>query len=163
MRWIAIIFIFNLVGCTGFGGSTGQKFVNLEPVGENYGHIYLYRPSSFIMSLAYPTITIDGEPVESVRNGSYIIYEVAPGSYNFKIASNSFWAVKTIEKEIEVPEKSRKFLRVKAELEELELYGPVLAPSLSGHFWEVTEEFAKKELPLLKGKKYKHITSKGSG
>ena len=38
-----------------------------------------------------------------------------------------------------------------------------LIPILEGHFWEVEEGAALKELISLKGAKYQHITNKGSG
>ena len=161
MRTLFVIgVLFLLSGCAKFGGSTGQSFSGLEPTKEEFGYLYLYRPSSFIMSLARPTITIDGKPVDSVGNGSYIVYELLPGKYAFKIASNSFWAVKAIEMNIEVSSGNRKFYRLKPKFEEL---GIMFIPILEGHFWEVEEGAALKELISLKGTKSQHITNKGSG
>lgn len=140
-----------LAACSGLGGSKGEPFVELEPNSQHQSILYIYRVSSFVMSLAYPDIFLNDQEVESVRNGSYVAFKLEPGEYNIRIDGNAYWYMPDMETTIDLQPGSRKFLRVSAAVDQMVNAGPMVVPLLAGHVWEVPEALAVEELKSLKG------------
>lgn len=79
LRIIFFILVLFISACASFGGSKGTEYNGLSKIKENTGQIYLYRPSRFIMGYAIPTVKVNGDLALPVRNGSYVVYDLAPG------------------------------------------------------------------------------------
>ncbi len=138
------------VGCSSLGGSKGIPFQGLSEIKLNTAQVYIYRPSSFVMSLAIPTIEINNKMVEGVRNGSYIAYELPPGTHKFIFSNNGNWAAGNIEFSLKAQEGERYFYRLTAHVDDMAAYGQFVTISMGSHLHQVNEEFALKEMADLK-------------
>jgi hypothetical protein len=110
----------------------------------------MYRPSSFVMSLAIPTVKLNSEPAEGVRNGSYIVYELPPGKHKFNLSNNANWAAGNIEFSVDALEGERYFYRLTAHVDDMAAYGQFVTISMGSHLHQVSKEFALQEMAELK-------------
>jgi len=149
-KLILFTFIFYLSGCSSLGGSKGAPFQGLSDIEPNATQIYMYRPSSFVMSLAIPTVKLNSEPAEGVRNGSYIVYELPPGKHKFNLSNNANWAAGNIEFSVDALEGERYFYRLTAHVDDMAAYGQFVTISMGSHLHQVSKEFALQEMAELK-------------
>ncbi len=149
MRIIFFLFVFFISACASFGGSKGTEYNGLSKIKENTGQIYLYRPSRFIMSYAIPTVKINGDQALPVRNGSYVVYDLAPGEYTIFIGDNANWSLSDIEFKVQVEPNKRQFFRLVTSLGSFIPLGSLIYSRLDGHLSKVSSEFAESELSDL--------------
>jgi hypothetical protein len=150
LKKLKFLFLILLVtGCTSFGGAKGVPFSGLPEYKQGLGQVIIYRPSSFTMSLAIPTLKINGQVAESVRNGSFMVYDLAPGTNEFELTSNSTWVLPKIEFDALVKEQERQFYRLSTKPGGFGIYGPMVTASISANFFAVSEEFALSEIKDL--------------
>ena len=111
MRLIIFLTLF-LTGCAGvgYGGKQGSPFVSLDPIKDGWGQIYIYRPYQKFWLLAYPNISVNGEIVGELRNGTYISIDVPPGEHDLEVIKNSYWAIQMFSK-VSVQSGQRVFIR----------------------------------------------------
>jgi len=102
------------------------------------------------MSLAYPDTTLNGNPVTSVRNGGVTIYRLPPGRHTLRMSSNSYWAVGTVEIDFDLSSGERKYYRVTATTENMDIQVPLILSKFSGNYYQVSETMALKEIKSLK-------------
>ncbi len=101
------------------------------------------------MSLAIPTLKINGESAMSVRNGSYTVYNLEPGEHTFILKRNGNWAVSNIEFVANVKKNERQFYRLSTDAGGIFVIGSAATVKINGYFGKVTEEFAKTEMQNL--------------
>ena len=149
-KLILFAFVFYLSGCSSFGGSKGSAFQGLNEIKSNTGQVYIYRPYSFVMSLAIPTTKVDGEKAEGIRNGSYMIYELTPGKHKFSLSNNANWAAGKIDFVVDVREGERYFYRLTAHVGNVAAFGQFVTVYMGSHLNQVEEKFALREMSKLK-------------
>lgn len=149
-KLILFIFIFYISGCSSIGGSKGTPFNGLYDIKPNTGQVYIYRPSSFVMGGAIPTIKIDDEKAEGVRNGSYMIYELPLGEHKFQLSNNANWAAGNIDFVVKIEEGNRYFYRLTANVDDIAAFGQFITVSMGSNLNQVTEQFAVREMSELK-------------
>lgn len=150
VKKLLIVFILCLTGCSSFGGAKGTPFNGLNDVRPNTAQVYIYRPSSFTMSFAIPTLTIDGVTAESIRNGSYTLYELTPGTHQFSLSNNGNWVAGNIEFELTTESNERYFYRLSTELGDIAAYGQFATVGMGSYLHQVSESFALQEMSQLK-------------
>lgn len=149
VKYFSILLFIFISGCSSLGGSKGSPYSALNEYKTGNGQVYIYRPSYFVMSLAIPTLKIDGETAMSVRNGSYTIYNLKPGQHNFVLDNNGNWAASKIEFNVTIKENERQFFRLSTEIDSIYAIGSAAAVTINGYFGQVSEEFAITELRHL--------------
>ena len=152
MKYLFCFFIVFTSGCSSLGGSKGTPYVGLNEFIEGTGQVYIYRPSRDTMSLAIPTLTINGETALAVRNGSYMVYDLNPGQHKFVIKGNANWIAPKMEFDVEVKQNERQFFRLIALIDGISLAGPGLffLPTINKKFDQISKEQAITELMKLR-------------
>ena len=146
---VSIFLVLSLFGCSSFGGAKGVPFSGLTEINSDLAQVYIYRPSRMAMGLAIPTTKIDGEKVEGVRNGSFIIYELPPGKHQFSLSNNGNWAAGNIDFEFEVEASKKYFFRLTARTGDMAVFGQFLYMSMGSNLHQVSKEFAVREMSEL--------------
>ncbi len=149
-KLLLLAYVILLSACSSLGGAKGTAFEALTPFKPGYGQIYIYRPSNFIMNLAIPTTKINNEKAPGPRNGSYMLYELPPGTHQFSLTRNSNWAAGDMHFAAEINEKERRFYRLSAAVDDVDAYTEFVMIRLNGRLVEVTEAFAIQEMQALK-------------
>lgn len=122
MRFLLII-IF-LTGCasqpsSGLGGKQGTPFPGFESDSENSGYIYVYRPEKFFWFKAYPNVSVNGEVVGELRNGTYIVVSVPEGEHSVTVHRNGYWGVPDSQIKLFVKNGDSAFVEVQPHMESL--------------------------------------------
>ena len=98
------------------------------------------------MSLAIPTLEINGQPAISVRNGSYTVYELEPGKHTFTLEKNGNWNVNKIEFVANINQGERQFYRLNSETSDFSFLYPATTTT---YVVQVTEKSAISEMQWL--------------
>lgn len=147
MRYLFPLVILLLTGCQGFGGPKGIPFSGLNEFQGGKGQVYVYRPSSFVMGMAIPSLEVNGQSAISVRNRSYMVYELDPGKHKFVLTSNGNWSAPKMEFIANVEVGKRQFFRLSADVGSIYLIGSTGgAVTINGYLGSVSEKIAVAEM-----------------
>lgn len=146
MKIVLSFLIIFISGCSSLGGSRGSPYNGLSDFKPETGQVYIYRPSHFVMGLAIPTLKIDGKPAMSIRDGSYMVYDLSPGNHKFVLKENANWAVPKFEFDITIKKNERKYFRLSTDYGSITFYGSAVTSAVNGYLGQVSEEFAMNEL-----------------
>lgn len=84
IRFLVLALIaITLSGCA---TAPGKKFAGITPPEENQGVVYLYRTSALFYSGGAFDVSLNGEKIGALYNASFLRLQLAPGSYNIKVA-----------------------------------------------------------------------------
>jgi hypothetical protein len=136
----ALLAALTFVGC-----ATGPSFADyqttVQPVAQDMGRIWFYRPSKMIGAAVQPMVRINDTPVAKAQPGSYFYADRAPGEY--KISCSTEW---THKKMLQLGAREEKYVRL------------TMAPGLVvGH---VIPSIVDAEKGLREIAKCKHYTAK---
>ena len=112
----------------------------------NTGQVYIYRPYSFVVGGAIPMTKVAGKQAEGVRNGSYMIYELPPGEYEFRLSKTASWVAGGIGFVATIEEGNRCVYRLTAHVGNMADLGQFVRISMGSHLNQVKEQFAVREM-----------------
>lgn len=149
MKYIFSLLILLIAGCQSFGGPKGTPYSGLNGYQNGKGQVYLYRPYSFAMSMAIPSLEIDGQSAMSVRNSSYVVYDLDSGEHKFVLKRNSNWSAPKMEFIVDVKHGERQFYRLSTDVGSIFLIGSIGTSTINGYLGKVNEDFALSEMRRL--------------
>lgn len=146
---VFIATVFLLVSCN----ATGPKFTQLENVSTNQAKIYVYRPWAMLDGAAAPTVQIDGKDRFDLSNGGYEIITLSPGIHKLTVKEGKFmsnWRAEEMSIEYKFEANKNYFVRLSADLQDIDGYGSVISISGRYGFALIKESFAINELKEVK-------------
>jgi hypothetical protein len=96
IRLAKFIFVALLVSIF-TGCASGPQFSGVAPPASDLGDVYLYRTSTlFAMAQAFD-VSLDGKPVGSLYDGSYLHLRLPAGKYALRVSPGGSAKISTIE------------------------------------------------------------------
>lgn len=88
MLRIFIVALFVLLSGCATGGGREYRPGNIAAAGN--ATVYVYRPWAFPASGYTALLTLDAQPAKSLKNASYIVFQVAPGRHVLRTVKQGF-------------------------------------------------------------------------
>lgn len=122
---------------------------------EGKALIYIYRPSIFFQSGAWPDMWINSYEVGPLTNNSFYSIAVSPGEYALLAKQTSKWEnwiVGDLNLKLTVEPNKIYYVRIVPQLEKLYSIGLITSISGTGEIAQVSKESAEKEMQKVQYK-----------